>query len=152
MCNRRCWALGPLPACQYEEIYSVLENQEDSLTLAEIHYAMSYIREWGITLQEVVCPMRKVMTRHLVSHGKIILKDSEIKDIVRYFQHSFNVLGARKLFKRLKKYYVGLNERIIQKAINEEKIVLGTFRILWFLTYVWILRLFYLGSTQQWSV
>ena len=130
MCNRRSWALGPLPACQYEEIYSVLENQEDSLTLAEIHYAMGYIKEWGVAVQDVVCPMRKVKTRHLVSNGKIILKDTEIKEIVRCFQGRFDVDDARKLRNRLKKHYVGLNERIIRNAINEDQKILGTLRFM----------------------
>ena len=117
-------SLGPVPDGQYQHIIAVLQGQGDGLEHNERRCALRRIKKWGISLEEVLCPIQLMPRSHLVCDGKIVVKDSDVREIILHFRRDLK-RGAKGLLQHLKDTYVGLNERNVQAIINEEKAKVG---------------------------
>ena len=58
---------------------------------------------------------------HLVSNNKnIVIRDTEVEQIVRHFRRKFKIHGAKKLNRRLREMYSGITRNHVQLVINED--------------------------------
>ena len=111
---------GAMDTGQYERVRAVLQKQDGDLAPHQRQYARKLIKKWGLTLKKIVCPMKEEVCLHLVSNGKIVIKDTEVMEIIRHFRHKLVDCGPTYLLRYLRGMYVGINKNHMPAAFSEE--------------------------------